>query len=143
MTEPPDPFAAQPYGAPAATPHGQPLPYGTPIAAQRRNGYGITGFVAGLVSICLFWTVVAPAAALGFGIAGHRRVARGEATNGGLAVAGVVLGALGLLIGIAVDAYAFAHRDALRNYVTCVDDAAGNKAAIEVCRTKLDDDLRS
>ena len=141
MTEPQDPFAQQPYGAPAPTPYGQPLPYGAPVPVAKRNGFGIAALVLGLVSFCTFWTILVPALALGFGIAGQRRASKGLATNGGLAVAGAVLGGLGLLGGLAIDGFLLNHRAAVRTYITCTQDAGSDKDAVKVCEDNFRDDL--
>ncbi|MCU1601167.1 MAG: Uncharacterized protein JWO22_1876 [Frankiales bacterium] len=141
MTEPQDPFSPPPYGAPAPTPYGQPQPYGAPMPAARRNGFGIAALVLGLVSFCTFWTLVIPALALFFGMAGQRRASRGLATNGGLAIAGAVLGGLGLLGGLAIDGFLLKHRDAVSTYYHCVQDAHGNQDAVTACENSFQDDL--
>ncbi|MFH8981332.1 DUF4190 domain-containing protein [Streptomyces varsoviensis] len=69
------------------------------------NGMGITGLVLGIVGVCLgafiilFWMSWLPALlAVIFGAVGMSRARKGLATNGGMALAGVILGGLGLLI---------------------------------------------
>jgi hypothetical protein len=110
---PGDPYTAPPYDAPPR----QPPPYGQgqspggpgePLTRDGggwrpgpRNGFGIAALVLGIVSIVLFPGLGIILGLLGiiFGILGIRLVSKGEATNNGMAVAGVVLSAVGLVLG--------------------------------------------
>ncbi|MFD7893932.1 DUF4190 domain-containing protein [Streptomyces sp. NPDC059743] len=100
--------SAPPYGA---TPgYGYPAPgypgYGNvgwqPSPA---NGMGITSMVLGIIAVVTFcfWGVgiIVGVLALIFGIIGRRKAQRGEATNGGMALAGIILGSIGALISAA------------------------------------------
>jgi hypothetical protein len=71
------------------------------------NGMGITSMVLGILSICLFCLygvvgIILGTLALIFGILGRKRAQRGEATNGGMALAGIITGSIGLVIGLVV-----------------------------------------
>jgi membrane-bound ClpP family serine protease len=73
-----------------------------------RNGYGLAALVLGIVSILLF---PGPGIILGllgiiFGILGLRLISKGEATNTGMAIAGIVLSAIGLTLGALVVGFA-------------------------------------
>jgi hypothetical protein len=107
----PQPPAAGGYGAP--DPYGagyQGYPgYGQTTGWQQQpaNGMGITAMVLGILSVCLFClygivAVVLGVLALIFGILGRKRAQRGEATNGGMALAGIILGVCGIVIGAVV-----------------------------------------
>lgn len=119
---PPPPGAAGPAGTPApgwGTPepgagpgdggypggYGAAGPQGYPTPAYRpslpRNDLGIWSFVLGLLGVlgCVFFTGV-PAIVLGG--SARRAVAAGEADNGGLATAGVVLGWVATAVGVLV-----------------------------------------
>ncbi|SKC75919.1 DUF4190 domain-containing protein [Krasilnikoviella flava] len=91
------PDAQGPHGGPA-TPYAQPTPYDAQGAypyAQRppgTDGFSITALVTGILGI--------GPVALGFGIAGLRRTRRTGRDGQGLAIAGIVLGALGILGGL-------------------------------------------
>ncbi|GGY35621.1 DUF4190 domain-containing protein [Streptomyces omiyaensis] len=100
------------YGYPAPGPAGpaygyppaHPLPYG-PLPGQY-NGMGTAGMVLGIIGTCLFWFYGVPSIILGvlaliFGILGRKRANRGEASNGGAATAGIVLGAVSTVLGAA------------------------------------------
>lgn len=147
---PGDPYApssqeAQPpaYGAPppgyGAPPPGYDTPYATgPYGAggpggPPRNGLGTAALILGIIAIPGILTIVLGILlgllALIFGIVGRKRFARREATNGGAALAGAILGGFALAVSIvliAVGATFFAHhksdiqklRDCLRNAQT-------------------------
>ncbi|MFI1099528.1 DUF4190 domain-containing protein [Streptomyces melanogenes] len=79
------------YGHPGWTGMGAPL-----------NGFGTTALVLGIVSVVLFclWGlgVILGILALVFGFLGRGRAKRGQATNGGQALAGIILGAVGVVV---------------------------------------------
>ncbi|MEU7153662.1 DUF4190 domain-containing protein [Streptomyces sp. NPDC045470] len=102
-----------PYGSPQppygpAGPGGGPgqelppgyQPYWAP--AGPNNGYGTAALVLGIVGATLCFTMVIGfllgVLAIVFGILGRAKAARGEADNGGSALAGVVLGGVALLL---------------------------------------------
>ncbi|WP_030758730.1 DUF4190 domain-containing protein [Streptomyces griseus] len=102
------------YGHPAPGPSAygyppvHPSPYG-PLPGHN-NGMGTAGLVLGIVGTCLFWFYGVPAIVLGvlgliFGIVGRKRANRGEASNGGAATAGIVLGSVAIVLGAAVVAF--------------------------------------
>ncbi|WP_329378718.1 hypothetical protein OG625_10745 [Streptomyces sp. NBC_01351] len=99
----PAPVPAQPtYGYP-----GQPgypgysayQPYGMP----KSNGFGVTALVLGILSVvgCItsFIAVGLGIGAVVFGALGKGKATRGEADNGGMALAGIILGGVGILLG--------------------------------------------
>ncbi|MER5206991.1 DUF4190 domain-containing protein [Streptomyces sp. NPDC002825] len=102
------------YGYPSATPaapvtsgYGYPG-YGTSGYGQTgwqqapSNGMGTTSMVLGIIAVagfCLYGLgVILGVLALIFGIIGLKKVGRGEATNRGMAIAGIVLGSVGTLV---------------------------------------------
>ncbi|MGW7365314.1 DUF4190 domain-containing protein [Streptomyces sp. NPDC054841] len=113
--------APGPYGYPAAAAPGVTQPgapgYGYPgypgypgygqggWVQGPANGMGITAMVLGIVAVagfCLYGLgVVLGILALIFGFIGRGRVKRGEATNGGMALAGIILGGVGIVISAA------------------------------------------
>lgn len=102
----PEPEQFPPYPAPPPLPPeayptytgGQGYEYGGYGAppVRRRNGMGVAALVWGIVGILLF--PPCSILAIVFGRIGLNRVARGEATNRGVAQAGFVLGIVGLLL---------------------------------------------
>ncbi|MFD9724729.1 DUF4190 domain-containing protein [Streptomyces sp. NPDC059072] len=74
-------------------------PYGVP----KSNGFGTTGLVLGILSVvgCVtsILAVATGIAAVVFGALGKGKANRGEADNGGMALAGIILGAIGIVLG--------------------------------------------
>jgi hypothetical protein len=111
---PPPPYAAgtgQPgYRAPntwqpAAAGGGGQLPYGwTPPYPQPRgtNGFCIASFILAVPPICLFTVGLGSLLGLIFGIVGLRQVGREGSRGRGLAIAGVIMGGIGVLVGVLV-----------------------------------------
>lgn len=114
----PYPYGAPPYGAPppgtpppygAPPPYGGQHPYGAPpyygyTHTQPGNGKAITALVMGIVSILLFWTsifdIVPVILAIVFGIIALNE-SKGRGGNArGMAVAGIVCGAIGAILAI-------------------------------------------
>ncbi|MEU1370333.1 hypothetical protein ABZ454_29920 [Streptomyces sp. NPDC005803] len=121
----PGPAAPQPVGqygypAPPQSQYGYPAPQapqyggypgygGQPVwgATGPSNGMGTAAMVLGILAICLFCVYGIPSVVLGtlaliFGIIGRKRAGRGEADNGGQALAGVILGSIGIAIGVII-----------------------------------------
>ena len=111
QTAPPYPYPYQYQNRPGPYPGYPPAPppppyYGYPQPpVQPRNGFGVASLVLAIIGLLFCWTVfvavVLGPAAVVFGFLGRGRVKRGDANNGGVAVAGVVLGALAIIVGLA------------------------------------------
>ncbi|MER6404735.1 DUF4190 domain-containing protein [Streptomyces viridosporus] len=118
---PPPPLAPDgpgqvPYGYPGGYGHqaAQPPGYGgvpgqayygwTGMAPVPSNGLGVAGLVLGIISAVVFclWPVAILLGVLGviFGAIGRGKAARGEATNPGQALTGIICGAIGTVLGI-------------------------------------------
>ncbi len=74
----------------------------TPAGGSRSNVMAIIAIVAGVLAIlasCL-WFIAAPLgiAAIVLGVLGRGKAKRGEAGGGGLAMAGIITGAIGLVL---------------------------------------------
>ncbi|MTE19368.1 DUF4190 domain-containing protein [Streptomyces sp. TRM43335] len=111
----------------------EPLPPQAPAPEPPpRDGMGIAALVLGLIALTLFWTVlvgvVLGVLAVVFGLVGHRRAARGEATNGWMALAGAVTGLVGLALSATLIAatLAFLNSDAFDDFRACMRDAPGS-----------------
>jgi len=94
-------YSPYPVGYPPPPPY-----YGyppTPVAPK--NGLGVASLVLAVIALVGVATVFAPIVlgpvAMVIGFLGHGRVKRGTANNGGVAIAGIVLGALAIIIGLA------------------------------------------
>lgn len=136
-----DPFAP-PTGEPSAPTPIEPPPFGEPLRGPQRNGLGVASLVLGLVSLPLGVILPLPLLAIGLGIAALRRTKRGEATNSGVAIAGVLTGAVGLLFGIGVIALAVwvARSPAYDQFQVC-DERATTAEAQNACLQELGREL--
>ncbi len=112
---------------------------GAPIATSMRNGLGTAALILGILAVVLCWTVIGGVVlgvvALGIGIPGRARVRHGQATNGGSAIAGIVLGAIGVVASVAlvVVGISVLHSPRVQNLRNCDAKAHGNQAAISQC----------
>ncbi|RSS82615.1 DUF4190 domain-containing protein [Streptomyces sp. WAC06614] len=92
-----------PYPGYPGQPGGYP-PYGAYPGAPRNNGLGVASLVLGIISVvgCFlsFFSVLAGALAIIFGALGRGKANRGEADNGGVALAGLILGIVGVVLGL-------------------------------------------
>ncbi|MGH3934575.1 MAG: DUF4190 domain-containing protein [Pseudonocardiaceae bacterium] len=110
---------------------------------QRRNGFGIAALILGLLALVLSWTIIGGiilgALALIFGVLGRGRAKRGEATNGGMSIAGIVLGVVGLLIAIALVAFGVSliNSPAGRDYQQCIQQSGGDPVRIDQCASEF------
>ncbi|WP_369135138.1 DUF4190 domain-containing protein [Modestobacter sp. I12A-02662] len=106
MTTPSGPQHPQSPGHPVPSgQYGQPAPYGGYGEPPRSTGLGIAALVLGILSLPGAFLVGVPGIVLGLialvlGIVALRRVEARRADNRGMAITGVVTGALGLLLGV-------------------------------------------
>lgn len=126
---------------------GPPPGYGGPPPRVRpRNGLGIAALVLGILAIItVYGGIVLGVLAIIFGVIGRNRVKRGEATNGGVALAGIITGAIGLIIAIAVIVFVvlLASSPAAKNYQTCLKNAGQDQAARQSCAQQFGKQLTS
>jgi hypothetical protein len=125
--------APVPPPPPPAGPPGYP---GAPGAEKPQNIFGILALVLGIVSVVLFCVYAgfwAGIPAIVLGVLGLNRAKAGRATNRGLALTGLILGAVGLLISIGVLVFAIAFGDKITNYADCVQKANGDQKKTEQC----------
>ncbi|MFE3580394.1 DUF4190 domain-containing protein, partial [Streptomyces vinaceus] len=74
---------------------------GYPGYPQKSNGFGITAMVLGIIGVVTCYLgVLFGVPALVFGILGRKKAQRGEADNGPMALAGIILGAIGIVISL-------------------------------------------
>ena len=144
---PPPPPPPQ-YGAyPGSYPPPPPQPYAgyTPPPTGPKNGLGIAALVVAIIALVFCWTVVGGiilgVAAVVLGFVGRSRVKRGEATNGGVAIAGIVLGFLALIASLAFIAIWIGVFEEVggTDYVDCLNKAGSDGAAIQKCADQFRD----
>ena len=142
-------YGSQPSGQPYDQGYGQ-QPYGTqPYGAQggrRRNGLGIAALVLGVLALLTGLVVIGGLlglVAIVLGFLGRGRVKRGEADNGGMALAGIVLGVLGIVLaGLALAAgFSLLNSDEFSSYTECARSADGDRAALEQCARDFQDQV--
>ncbi|MFJ7489777.1 DUF4190 domain-containing protein [Streptomyces sp. NPDC097727] len=106
------------------------------------NGMGTAAMVLGILAICLFCIYGIPSLILGalaliFGILGRKRAQRGEATNSGQALAGIILGSIGIVFGVAIISFFIwffvAHADEFDDN-TYNDDPYSTSLVVDVAR---------
>src|SRR5688572_26315443 len=166
MTAPQDPFASpggEPAGQPpqaeppawqAAPQPGFPPPsYGAqqfgmpPPPAGNRNGFGVAALVLGILSLVTWFLFVGGlfgAIAVVLGVIGRGRAKRGEANNGGMALAGLITGAVGVLLTILVivGVAALWNSEEFSTVRECVEEAGSDQAAIDECAEQFEGDLQ-
>ncbi len=128
----PAPVYDQGYaGVPGSNPAGAGL--------RPRNGLGVAALVLGILAVLTSWTVVGGCVlgvgAIVLGVLARGRARRAEATNGGVATAGIVTGVLGLLLSAALIAFGatLLNSSSGKTYTKCVKQAAGTTAALQQC----------
>ncbi|MFN2540199.1 MAG: DUF4190 domain-containing protein [Mycobacteriales bacterium] len=110
--------------------------------AGARNGLGVAALVLGISAILCGWFLVVPGIlAIVFGFIGRARAKRQEATNGGVALAGIITGAIGLVAAVLFWAFVIANASALSRFSDCQDAANGNAVAEQACSDQLEHDL--
>lgn len=137
----PPPAYPYPYPAPGQYP-GYPPPG---VANAPRNGAGIAALIVAIAGIVTALSVIGGVAlglaAVVLGLIGRGRAKRGEADNGGVALAGIVLGALAVVAGIGcIFVYVGIWRTAGGgDYVACMSKAGSDVDAQQQCTERFRD----
>jgi len=133
---PPPPYGAYPGGYP---PPPQPYSGFAPPPTGPRNGLGIAALVIAIIGLVFCWTVaggvILGLTAVIIGFVAQGRVKRGEATNGGVAIAGIVLGFLAIIVSlifIPIWIGVFQQVGGT-DYVDCLSKAGSDQQAIQKC----------
>ncbi|MDI3315686.1 MAG: DUF4190 domain-containing protein [Mycobacterium sp.] len=135
----PYPYAPAPYPGGSPPPSWQPYPGSFPPPVAPKNGLGIASLVLAIVALMLVWSVLGGvlvgATAAVVGLAARRRVRRGEATNGGVAVAGVVLGIVAIVVGVIFVPIWMGlwHEAGGGDYLTCLQKAGSDSVKQQRC----------
>ncbi len=161
------PQAAPPYPYPSAYQY-QPGPYPggylppphygypgyPPPPVQPKNGLGITSLVLAIIGLLSVWvpvvnivSMVLGLVAVVVGFLARGRVRRGAANNGGIAVAGIVLGGLAIIVSLAFIAlYMTVWKDVGGgDYIDCMQKAGPDQSEQQRCadqfRQNVEDQL--
>lgn len=122
-------------------------PYGgyQPPPMAPRNGLGIAALVIAILGLVFCWSVIGGVVlgvvAVIIGIVGRGRAKRGEATNGGVALAGILLGVLAVIVSLA---FVFIWIGVFSevggtDYLDCVARAGSDPNAVQGCANQLRD----
>ncbi|WP_319436528.1 DUF4190 domain-containing protein [Mycobacterium sp. RTGN5] len=155
MTEPPEQAPQQP--TPPPPPQGYPNPYPTgpypgyppappqpyagyaPPPAAPRNGLGIAALIIAIVALLASFSVaggiVLGIVAVIIGFAGRSRAKRGEANNGGVALAGIILGFVAIVVGLAFIAVwvGLFKGVGATDYIDCLQKAGQDQSQVQQC----------
>jgi heme/copper-type cytochrome/quinol oxidase subunit 2 len=121
----------------------------TGAAATDGAGMATAALVLGILAIVTCWTVIGGVLlgvlAIAFGVVAARRAGRGEARGHGRAVTGIVTGAIGLLLAVALIAFGVSilNRTSTKNLEHCLKNANGNQSAVQQCQQKYKDDVNN
>jgi len=138
-------YGDQQYGQ--QQPYGQPYDSGHTGGGGRRNGFGIAALVCGILALpgilLIVPGIVFGLLAIVLGFIGRGRARRGEASNGGMALLGAILGAIGLVVSsilLAIGVSIFTS-DTGQNYTECLNSAGTDQTAIEQCQQEFAEDV--
>jgi hypothetical protein len=139
----PYPYPPAQYGGypPPGYPPAPPQPYAGygPPAAAPRNGLGVAALVVAILGLVSSFSVaggvILGIVAVVLGFVGRARVKKGEANNGGIALAGIILGVLGIVIGLAFIKVWLGVFDEVGggDYIDCLQKAGQDQSQIQQC----------
>jgi hypothetical protein len=130
---PPQPYAG--YSAPPPQPYAG---YSAPPVGPR-NGLGIASLIIAIIALVTCASVVLGVilgiVAIVIGFAARGRVKRGEANNGGVAIAGIVLGFIAIIASLAFIAIwvAVFREVGGQDYIDCLNRAGNDSKQIQKC----------
>lgn len=136
-----------PPGYPAGYPPG-PTGYGD-YAPAPRNGLGIGALIVAIIALVSSFSIVGGIVlglvAVVLGFLGRARVKRGEADNGGVALAGIILGVVAVIAGlsfIAVWVGLFKQVGA-NDYFDCLQQAGQDRDKVQMCADEFRSSVES
>ncbi|MCC3327782.1 DUF4190 domain-containing protein [Nocardia abscessus] len=155
MSQYPPPPPGQ-YPGPYPPPGQYPPPPGGQYAGQpgywqespKGRGLAITALVFGILALLFFWTIiggyVGGVFAVIFGIIAVVKARAGTAGGMGMAIAGVVLGVLGIVGAVlfTIVGYSFFIDSGGKDFVDCVNKAGNDQSKIEQCEREWNQKLQ-
>ena len=149
MSEPPQPPQSGAYPGGSPPPPQQPYGgypgypgysgYAGPPQSEPKNGLGLAALILAIIGLLLCWSVaggiVLGVVAVILGFLGRGRVKRGEADNGGVAIAGIALGFVAIIAGLVFIPIYIGLFDSVggTDYIDCVTRAGSDQAAVQEC----------
>lgn len=136
----PYPYPPAPYGG-GGYPPPPPQPYAgyTPPPTGPRNGLGVASLVIAIVGLLSSFSVaggvILGIVAVIIGFVARGRVRKGEANNGGVALAGIVLGFVAMIAGLAFIAIwvGVFNEVGAGTYIDCLQNAGQDQSKIQQC----------
>jgi hypothetical protein len=128
------------YGAYPGSYPPPPPGYGYPAQTAPKNGLGVASLIVAIIGLLtVFGGIVLGVVAVILGVLGRGRAKRGEATNGGVAMAGIVLGVLGVVVGIVAIALTvvFAREVGAGDLFDCLQQAGNDTEAQQQCQDQF------
>lgn len=138
----PPPGAPPGYPQAAYPPGGYPQGAWGPYGTRPRNGTGTTALVLAIVGLLTFWFglgILLGIVAFILGMVGRGKAKRGQATNGGTALAGAIVGAF-VAVGGVLFFVAILARGGFGDYLSCTRNATSTYER-QLCRDELHDRL--
>ena len=145
---PPNPYSYPP--GPPPGPYGggyppPPMPYSDYYAgapAVMRNGLGVAALITGILglfgSCSVVFGMLLGIVAIILGLVARGRVKRGQANNGGMATAGIILGALAIIVSIAWVVWVFKGAD-VPQFFDCLSGAGQDPVKTDLCTSDFED----
>ena len=138
-----DPGAQPGYGQ--QQPYGGQQGYGQP-AKPARNGLGTAALVLGILAIVtgfFYIGLLFGIVAVVLGVIGRGRAKRGEATNGGVALAGIITGIVGIVASAVIIAFTvfIFSSSSFSNLTDCLSSAGNNQSQMQQCQTQFNNNL--
>ncbi len=116
---------------------------GWPASSAPRNGMGTAALVLGIIALVSSFFLVGGViglVAIVLGIVGLVRVRRGQATNSGMAVAGIVTGLLAIVIAVVVGVFLAENADEIEDLGDCLEDADTERQRDD-CANRFEDEV--
>ena len=133
-----------PYGGAYPPP---PMPYGDYYSGAptvMRNGLGVAALITGILglfgSCSVVFGVLLGITAIILGFVARGRVNRGQASNGGMATAGIVLGSLAIIVSIVWVVWVFKGAD-VPQFFDCLGNAGQDTAQTDQCTSDFEQRL--
>lgn len=127
-----------------------PMSYGDyTIPPAPRNGLGVAALVIAIVGLVSSFSVVGGIllglVAVVLGFLGRNRVKRGEANNGGIALAGIVLGVISMIAGLVFIAVwvGLFKQAGFGDYFDCLQEAGQDRAKVQLCSDEFRQSVES
>lgn len=114
-----------------------------PPSSSPRNGLGVAALVLGIIALVTSFFLLGGLiglVAVILGIVGLVRVRRGQANNSGMAIAGIVTGALAILIAIIIGVFLADNADEIEDLGDCLEDANTERERDD-CANRFEDEV--